>query len=203
LKLLAKTDDNKDIEIFGKGVFRLKKFISGVIVGVLLFASASAFADSVGIFGKKVTGIYTIMQDGKKVAEAGIINGSAYAPVRAVSDAVGASLTVEGRTIVIEPGSTAAASSDEVAIQINGLKFKRTLLLKDVQAAESGVKMYETTYIPNAQKNYDGAFDELSKSAAEKALEARKAEYEQRKAELVDLQQQLVELDAQIAALQK
>lgn len=199
---MAKTDDNKDIEIFGKGVFRLKKFISGVIVGVLLFASASAFADSVGIFGKKVTGIYTIMQDGKKVAEAGIINGSAYAPVRAVSDAVGASLTVEGRTIVIESGST-AASSDEVAIQINGLKFKRTLLLKDVQAAESGVKMYETTYIPNAQKNYDGAFDELSKSAAEKALEARKAEYEQRKAELADLQQQLIELDAQITALQK
>ncbi|MDF9845168.1 MULTISPECIES: hypothetical protein [unclassified Paenibacillus] len=178
----------------------MKKFISGVIVGVLLFASASAFADSVGIFGKKVTGIYTIMQDGKKVAEAGIINGSAYAPVRAVSDAVGASLTVEGRTIIIESGS-AAASADETTIQLNALNLKRTLLLKDVQAAEGGVKMYETTYIPNAERNYQGAVSESEKSALAKTLEARKAEYEQRKAELADLQKQLTELDAEIAAL--
>ncbi|MBY0011505.1 hypothetical protein [Paenibacillus typhae] len=179
----------------------MKKFVSGIIVGALLFSGVSAFADSVELIGKKVAGTYTIIKDGKKIADAAIINGSAYAPVRAVSEATGATLTVEGKTIIMESTVSSAASADEVAIQINALNLKRTLLLKDIQAAEGGVKMYETTYIPNAERNYQGASTELVKTANAKALEDRKAEYEQRKAELADLQQQLVELDAQIAAL--
>lgn len=183
-------------------MFRLKKFVSGIIVGALLFSGVSAFADSVGLIGKKVTGTYAVVKDGKKIADAAIINGSAYAPVRAVSEATGAALTVEGKTIIMETGSI-SAPADEVAIQINGLNFKRTLLLKDIQAAEGGVKMYETTYIPNAERNYNGAITEVEKNGSAAALESRKAELEQRKAELATLQQQLADLDAQIAALQK
>lgn len=180
----------------------MKKFVSGIIVGALLFSSVSAFADSVGIIGKKVTGTYTVIKDGKKIAEAAIINGSAYAPVRAVSEATGTGLSVEGKTIIME-SVTPAASADETTIQLNALKLKRTLLLKDLQAAEGSVKMYETTYLPNAEQYYSNHVGTESEGQYKKWLEDRKAEYEQRKAEFADLQQQLAELDAQIAALQK
>lgn len=180
----------------------MKKFVSGIIVGALLFSGVSAFADSVGIIGKKVAGTYTVIKDGKKIADAAIINGSAYAPVRAVSEATGTSLTVEGKTIIMESKNSAAAA-DEATIQLNALNLKRTLLLKEVQAAEGGVKMYETTYLPEAQKRFDTYKGTEYEQKAADWLADRTKEYEQRKTDLKELQQQLTEIDAQIAELQK
>lgn len=174
----------------------MKKFISGVIVGAVLMTGASTFAASSSLIGQKVQGLFSIEKAGVKVADAVIINGSAYAPVRAVADATGTSLAVEGKKITMGTEVSSSAKVDELNVQ-------RTALLSKIKDAEGGIKMYETTYIPNAQNNYDGAFDDLSKSTALKALEARKAELELRKAELATLQQQLADLDAQIAALQK
>lgn len=179
----------------------MKKFISGIIVGALLFGGASAFADSTGLIGQKVQGLFSIEKGGKKIADAVIIKGSAYAPVKAVAAATGAGLTVEGKKIIMS--DEAVMTDDEVQVQINALNFKRDDLNKQIQAAEGGVKMYETTYIPNAERNYNGAITEVEKNGSAKALEDRKAEYEQRKADLATLQQQLADLDAQIAALQK
>jgi uncharacterized protein involved in exopolysaccharide biosynthesis len=189
------------LEIITKGVFAVKKFISGVIVGALLFGGASAFAASSSLIGQKVQGLFSIEKAGVKVADAVIINGSAYAPVRAVATATGAGLTVEGKKIIMD--ETTISTAAEVQVQINALNFKREDLTKQIQAAEGGIKMYETTYIPNAERNFNGALTEVEKTGSAAALEARKAELEQRKAELATLQQQLTDLDAQIAALQK
>ncbi|MNW49578.1 hypothetical protein D3C74_270040 [compost metagenome] len=179
----------------------MKKFISGIIVGVLLFAGTTTFADSIGLVGKKVTGIYTIEKDGRTIAEAAIINGSAYAPVRAVAEATGADLKVEGKKIVLNTDTAQVVESeqgkiDDLNVRIAAIKIK-------IESAQSGVKMYETTYIPNAQRNYDGAYDEISKTTALQALDARKAEYEQRKTELAELEAQLAELNAQLIDLEK
>lgn len=75
----------------------MKKFVSGLVVGVLLFVGATVFADSTSLIGQKIQGIYTIEKNGKKVADAVIINGSAYAPVRSVAEASGTTLKVEGK----------------------------------------------------------------------------------------------------------
>jgi hypothetical protein len=80
----------------------LKKFVAGVIVGGFLFAGASAFADSSSLIGQKVQGLFSVEKAGTKVADAVVINGTAYAPVRAISDATGAGLTVEGKRIIIQ-----------------------------------------------------------------------------------------------------
>lgn len=183
----------------------MKKFISGVIVGALLFSGASAFANSVGLIGKKVTGVFIVEKDGKKIADAAIIDGTAYAPVRAVSQASGATLAVEGKKIIM--GGTnvtnSELSADEISIKVTALNLKRDSIAKKIESTEGGIKMYETVYIPNAESNFTGADDELSRNASEKALSSRKAELEQRKAELADLQKQLSEIDAQISELEK
>ncbi|MGV2794754.1 copper amine oxidase, partial [Clostridium perfringens] len=64
--------------------------VSGLVVGALLFGGIPTFAAAVkSIMGAKVTGVYTVEQGGQKIAEAAVINGSTYAPVRAIAEATG------------------------------------------------------------------------------------------------------------------
>ncbi|OME21597.1 MULTISPECIES: hypothetical protein [Paenibacillus] len=155
----------------------MKKFISGIIVGVLLFTGASAFADSVGLIGQKVQGIFTVEKGGKKVADAIIINGTAYAPVRAVSEATGAILTVEGKKIImgdvvvggVLPSSDVSVSSelstkrDEVVAEIEK-KAQQIANHKELR-----IKVWETfikenpnsTTIPQWQASLDEANTQL------------------------------------------
>ncbi|WFR60877.1 copper amine oxidase [Paenibacillus amylolyticus] len=75
----------------------------GIIIGVVFSTSAGAFADTVkSMVGKKVTGEYTIVVDGKKLSDKGaVIDSRANVPARALSDALGADVTVSGKTITI------------------------------------------------------------------------------------------------------
>lgn len=79
----------------------MKKFIFGFVVGALLFGSVSAFAAS-GIIGEKVQGLLNVEKKGNKIADAVVVNGIAYAPVRALSESLGADLKVEGKKIVLD-----------------------------------------------------------------------------------------------------
>lgn len=68
-----------------------------------MFGGVSVFADSASLIGQKVQGLFSIeKQSGGKIADAVIINGTAYAPVRAVSEATGVQLAVEGKKIIME-----------------------------------------------------------------------------------------------------
>lgn len=75
----------------------------GVIIGIVLSTSAGAFADQVkSLVGKKVTGEYTIVVDGNKLSDKGsVIDSKANVPARALSEALGADISVEGKTINI------------------------------------------------------------------------------------------------------
>lgn len=75
----------------------------GIIIGVVFSTTAGAFADSVkSMLGKKVTGEYTIVVDGKKLSDKGaVIDSKANVPARALSEALGADVSVSGKTITI------------------------------------------------------------------------------------------------------
>lgn len=85
----------------------------GILIGFVLSTSAGAFADSVkSLVGKKVSGEYTVIVNGEKLADRGaIIDGKANVPVRGISEALGADIKVSGKTInvtTIESESPAA-----------------------------------------------------------------------------------------------
>lgn len=175
----------------------MKKFVSGIIVGVLMFAGTVVFADSVGLIGKKVTGIFTIEQDGKKVADAVIIDGSAYAPVRAVAEASGTKLLVEGKKIIM---------GDETAknkVETEELKIKQSALISKIDAIKNGLKIYETDVLPRAENAYEGSIGTIEETGRKQWLDDRKAEYERDKKELTVLEAQLKKLDAQLSELIK
>lgn len=85
----------------------------GIIIGVVFSTTAGAFADTVkSMVGKKVTGEYTIVVDGKKLSDKGaVIDSKANVPARALSEALGADVSVSGKTITIT--SEGEASSVE------------------------------------------------------------------------------------------
>ncbi|WP_418041135.1 stalk domain-containing protein [Paenibacillus xylanilyticus] len=80
----------------------------GILIGFVLSTSAGAFADSVkSLVGKKVSGEYTVIVDGQKLADKGaIIDGKANVPVRGISEALGADIKVSGKTITVTTAST-------------------------------------------------------------------------------------------------
>ncbi|OMD92709.1 MULTISPECIES: hypothetical protein [Paenibacillus] len=96
----------------------MKKIITGAIAGALLLTSVSVFADSASLVGKKVQGLFTVEQNGTKIADAVIIDGVAYAPVRAVSQAAGVQLTVEGKKIIMKESESETTKAEPVATAI-------------------------------------------------------------------------------------
>ncbi|MGF6358078.1 hypothetical protein ABIE27_006043 [Paenibacillus sp. 4624] len=89
----------------------------GIIIGIVFSTTAGAFADQVkSLVGKKVTGEYTIVVDGKKLSDKGaVIDSKANVPARALSQALGADVKVEGRTITITSQDENSISGDDVS----------------------------------------------------------------------------------------
>ncbi|SMG56476.1 hypothetical protein [Paenibacillus aquistagni] len=183
----------------------MKKFISGFIVGVLMFAGTVVFADSVGLIGKKVTGIFIIEQNGEKVADAVIIDGSAYAPVRAVAKASGTPLTVEGKRIVMGNYASTNASNDGIPkeVAISRTKLEIESVKKKIMNVQGGIRLYETDVLPRSEEAYKNSIGTREEAGRKQWLDDRKGEYEQYKKDLVDQEAQLKELEAQLSELEK
>lgn len=93
--------------------------LSGAVLGVVLTVSSSAFADQVkSLVGKKVTGEYTVVVNGKTLSDKGlIIDGGANVPARPLSEALGADVQVSGKTINITSNSV---NSSDLGDQVSG-----------------------------------------------------------------------------------
>ncbi|BFH60754.1 stalk domain-containing protein [Paenibacillus azoreducens] len=96
--------------------------VIGLVIGVVAATSSSALAAQVkGLVGQKVTDEYTVVVNGKKLSDKGaVINGRTNAPVRALSDALGVDLKVDGKTINI---STGTASNEAANVPQSNNKY--------------------------------------------------------------------------------
>lgn len=179
----------------------MKKFIAGVAVGALIFGAVPVFADSIkSLVGTKVTGVYTVEQDGKKIADGAVLNGSAYVPVRAIANATGTSLTVEGKKITLG-SKTIQDDSNSKVNQMVTLESKKKDILEGIKGAEGGVQRYETDILPRAQKNHEDTIGTDTEGYYKGWLDDRTAEYNEYKDKLAQLQAELKEVEAQIETL--
>lgn len=89
----------------------------GILIGVVISTAGGAFADTVkSMVGKKVTGEYTVIVDGKKLSDKGaVIDSRANVPARALSEALGADVQVSGKTITITSNSEENSNVDSTA----------------------------------------------------------------------------------------
>ncbi|MGG3840758.1 stalk domain-containing protein [Paenibacillus thiaminolyticus] len=89
--------------------------LSGVIIGAIVATAGTALADEVKtLIGKKVTGEYTVLVNGKELQDKGaVIDGRTNVPVRGISNALGVDMKVEGKKIIITSDDTGSVSEPE------------------------------------------------------------------------------------------
>ncbi|WP_145148463.1 stalk domain-containing protein [Paenibacillus xylanexedens] len=167
----------------------------GIIIGVVFSTSVGAFADTVkSMVGKKVTGEYTIVVDGKKLSDKGaVIDSRANVPARSLSDALGADVKVSGKTITITSGeeSTTATETTNNSNVSNG---NNSFEGKSKAYLESMKKGYTSEILPplvagleKVTKEYEGiktAGDEESTRLAKQKVDEYQKLVDDAKAEL-------------------
>lgn len=171
----------------------LKRKIIGIVTAALIIGSSVGYAASTSpLIGAKVQGLFSVKTEaGVKVADAVVINGTAYAPVRAISDATGASLSVEGKSIIIGSvaekspsiGETTQAEPTSSAnpADISKLRERATALEARISALNEAIQQAEVTaadlttpadqaarktYIADLNKRIDFAKAELAEVKA-------------------------------------
>lgn len=173
----------------------MKKKIVGIAAAALLLGGSIGFAASSSIIGAKVTGLYTIKQDGKKIADAAIINGSAYVPVRTISEATGTDLIVEGKTIILESKVTekpaAISETDTTAADRTGTPkaiIEAAKLRERLAVAESSVQLLK---------------EAIQQAEATAADLTSTADQEARRSYIADLNKRLVYTETEIAQIKE
>ncbi|CAM3369629.1 copper amine oxidase [Paenibacillus taichungensis] len=160
--------------------------VGGVLIGFVLSTSSGAFAETIkSMVGKKVTGEYSVIVDGKALSDKGaIIDGKANIPVRGISEALGADIKVSGKTITVTTSQEPAELDDNTSSsQVSENKYagrskaslEETLsILKDRMLAPNLKERDEVAAEVNRLKSV-GADDALIKER-----EAQLAGYDER-----------------------
>ncbi|WP_342438153.1 hypothetical protein NSS79_02500 [Paenibacillus sp. FSL L8-0436] len=175
----------------------MKKKVIGIAAAALLLGGSIGYTASSSLIGAKVTGVFSVEQNGKKIADAVIINGSTYAPVRAISEATGTGLAVEGKKIIMSETTTAVAET--VSATPADLQEKKASAEADIQRLERGIKDIEENVLPGLRDqaqvlSTNGAIGERAKQT----LVQYEKQLKEDKAELTFLQARLAEIKAQL-----
>ncbi|MDR9852883.1 hypothetical protein RJP21_04615 [Paenibacillus sp. VCA1] len=182
----------------------MKKFIAGVLVGALVFGAVPVLADSVkNLVGSKVAGVYVIEEKGgTKIADAAIINGSAYVPVRPISEATGTKLTVEGKKIILEKPT----STSNVPLEGDALSDGDLTIANQITSLKNSIRTYESNIqvgnldIANLKKEIEEENARNEKMPGR--LEALQHNLAERQSYVADQQGKIDAANAEIAKLQ-
>lgn len=177
----------------------MKKFVAGVVVGALLFAGTSVFADSIkGLIGMKVSGTYEVVKSGKKIGDAAVIGDKAYVPVRAISDAAGIPLTVKGKTITMAETASEKVYNKEDLETLN----KITAIENDIRALNGDIQYTETYVIkPLVDKLTDAKTKPEDTEAYREGIKSLEQRIKERQDYVAGLRKSIADKQAQIATL--
>ncbi|MDN4600048.1 copper amine oxidase [Paenibacillus sp. F6_3S_P_1C] len=149
----------------------------GIIIGVVFSTSAGAFADTIkSMVGKKVTGEYSIVVNGQSLVEKGaVIDSRANVPARALSEALGADVKVEGRTISI--------TSDEVLTDTGNTETSTTNKYDGLSktSIEESIKTLKENIIPFNERMRASVLAEIEQAKTAGADELVKTKQNQLK----------------------
>ncbi|CAM3234973.1 copper amine oxidase [Paenibacillus taichungensis] len=173
----------------------------GVIIGIVFSTTAGAFADSVkSMVGKKVTGEYLVVVNGKGLSDKGaVIDSKANVPARSLSEALGADVKVSGKTIYIttdeEQGGTSTAAevpssnneySGRSKADLEGVK--QVLIEKILEPTKAGREVL-LKELADAEKN-----------GSEQVIEAKKKQIATYDADIEKYSADLAKVEAALAA---
>lgn len=164
----------------------MKKRVLVSAAAVLLLGGSIGFAAGTSLIGSKVTGVFSIEKEGVKIADAAIINGSAYVPVRKMAEATGTELVVEGKKIIMQTQDTAVLD-----YKLKSLNDSLTVAVERVAALNVKLKEAEDFLLTRSdQKEIDD-----QKNFIETVLKPRIAEAQ---AQVVKIETEILTYEAQV-----
>ncbi|MEK4141812.1 2,' 3'-cyclic nucleotide 2'-phosphodiesterase [Paenibacillus sp. FSL M7-0547] len=206
---------------------KLTYMLSGIVIGAVLMASSSAFADQIkSLTGKTVAGEYTVRVDGKTLNEkALIVDNKAHVPLRAVSDSLGAKIEVEGKNIEITTKTPLTSEINDVVISnqsnsqstvkskeelqqtkdilqnkmINPSKDRKEVLIKQITDLKVQIADAEKTIIEAEQKGWP----EYEKKFAEDLKTRKETALEKDETELKVLEANLSKYESQLTEIEE
>ncbi len=157
----------------------MKKFVMGVIIGAMLSIGVSTAADSISKIGKTITNEYVVKMDGSSLdVKAIAVDGTSYAPVRAIAEAAGFAVDFQNGEVLLVGTDEGSAHSTTRDISVDD-QIKS--LLYGIEARKSNIEVTKEQL-----KTADPRHHEALQNNIEK-LEREIQEYE---TELAELQEQ-------------
>lgn len=151
------------------------------------------FADSSSLIGQKVQGLFSVEKSGSKVADAVVINGTAYAPVRAVSEATGAELSVEGKRIIIKEKEAKATVSEINVVADQRKQSQIEGRIKGIEDLKLTINKFESL-LKTEQEKLNNAATSGDKETAQENIQELEIRIKQEKEALVNAEEKLAEL---------
>ncbi len=186
-------------------------------IGAAIATSGSAFADQIkSLVGQTVAGEYQVKVNGDALSDnAIIVDGKAHVPLRSVSNALGADIKVDGKTVEITteqaaetpvetPTETPAepVSNEEQTQPTDGTSSEKIMIYSES----------DKTFVENLLKDAESQKDKLQKSIDElspllnedpKKYEVRNNTIERRKGLIADLDKKIEEYKAKITEIEE
>lgn len=172
---------------------KLSYVFMGMLLGIALAISASAYADDIkSLVGLKVGSVWELRVDGETVGQVPIIKGSSYGPIRQIAEIAGLDVDFEPGVVLLESiseevtGATGTPrSKDDVLNDIANINYQ-------ISGAETNVKTLAFTAGSDVQKD-------LSPDVAQFWMD----EYNKAVNRLTELEAEKADLEAELAALQQ
>lgn len=144
--------------------------ISGVILGVAITVSSSAFADGIrNVVGMTVAGTASVSVNGAEVTEPAIIVGSTgYAPLRAIGDSLGLDVKWEDGKITLNNAEESGVKA--LGRRLGELQRKSDALSTEIAALSEKKSLYES-YPPGERKMSDEDYTTVRKEYDDKMAE--------------------------------
>lgn len=170
----------------------MRKYVIGFVVGVLCASVAPAFGAVNSLVGKKVSGEYTVQVDGATLPSKSVaIDGTTYAPLRAIGEAIGYDVSFENKIVVFSKKT----SGGDAPVSTDGINSKRVEIEKIVSQLDALNK--EANQVRNQLMNL-----QLQSFSSTENADQIKTKYEELSARALEIESQIKDLEAQKAVLE-
>ena len=180
------------------GVWTMKKFIAGVVVGAVIASALPAYGAVTSLVGKKVAGESIVELNGETVGTAIIVDNKSYLPVRDTAEAFDATVTPSSGVISL----TTTLTNDAVESELNTLRGNKLAIEKKIEKLQTSIESLEEVIIPRNEKWLAESKTDASRAQNQKVLDDSKQALADQKQQLADLQAQLEQINARIAELE-
>lgn len=179
----------------------MKKFVSGVIVGVLIMVTPQVYGAAASMIGKKIDKELAVKMDGKQVGTAVVTDGKSYLPVRDVANEMGLKIEVTKQEISL---STTKNQATEKETEIEQLKEEKEQVTKKLEQYKGHVDHVTANYNKMKKAHEDmvaQTSDPLYVDTTKDAYESAKRGYESLMKSIDDCEKDLERINKRMKEL--